>query len=158
MRNMNLRYCPHVQSAHCRRKRGRGLGCLIKLQLHWRQEAVWILCVGWSWGGLPVESFRSWCSAGLCWSWRRQQGGSSVVGTQDVVWTCRWRTSAWAFRLRNSSWMKSVNVFLISIWGEQNKLFKTSSWFLNQKNDSGFWVCIVRTIFEKKERHQVVQF
>lgn len=23
-----------------------------------------------------------------------QQGGSSIVGTQDVVWTCWWRTSA----------------------------------------------------------------
>lgn len=31
--NMILRYCPGVQSAHCRERR-RSLGCLMKLQLH----------------------------------------------------------------------------------------------------------------------------
>lgn len=122
MKNMILRYCPRVQSAHFRRKRGRSLGCLVKLQLHWKPEVVWVLCLG------PREDFL----------WRASGPGpqlvcavvgaasSSVFRTQDVVWTCRWRTSAWAFRLRNSSWMKSVNVFLISIWGkqEQNKLLK----------------------------------
>lgn len=121
-------------------------------------------------GRLPVESFRSWTSAGLCCGWHRQQGSSSVFRTQDVVWTCRWRTSAWAFRLRNSSWMKSVNVFLISIWGkqEQNKLLKHLPGIYIRKNDSGFWVWIVRTMrnlksvifqhFWKKHQHLVVLF
>lgn len=34
--------------------------------------------------------------------------------TQDLIWACPWRASAWAFRPRNSPWMKSVKVFLIS--------------------------------------------
>lgn len=37
---------------------------------------------------------------------------SRKAGTQDLV--CPWRASAWAFRLQNSPWMKSVKVFLIS--------------------------------------------
>lgn len=46
---------------------------------------------------------------------------SSSVGVkgcnaQDFVCICPWRASAWAFRLQNSTWMKSVNVFLISNW------------------------------------------
>lgn len=41
------------------------------------------------------------------------------VDTQDLIWICAWRVSAWAFRLRNSTWMKSVKVFLISTWKEK---------------------------------------
>lgn len=61
--------------------------------------------------------------------------------TQNLVCICPWRVSAWAFSSCNSTWMKSVKVFLISIWGKTTKM----GFYFAPQNDrvsalSGFYV------------------
>lgn len=60
----------------------------------------------------------------LAWSPPPQWGSKGAeVGhnAQDFICICPWRASAWAFRLQNSTWMKSVKVFLISNWKAPRK-------------------------------------
>lgn len=63
---------------------------------------------------------------------------SRKTGTQDLV--CPWRASAWAFRLQNSPWMKSVKVFLISNWNVKSENICVVLFFLNILFKTPLWM------------------
>lgn len=72
----------------------------------------------WRCGSFSVHGV---LSSGLMCEGPVSAGKRRTARTQDLVSTCLCRASAWAFRLRNSTWTKSVRVFLISNWGENLK-------------------------------------
>lgn len=72
----------------------------------------------WRCGSFSVHEV---LSSGLMCEGPVSAGKRRTARTQDLVSTCLCRASAWAFRLRNSTWTKSVRVFLISNWGENLK-------------------------------------